>query len=144
MDRLLVAIDGSRHSAKVVDCAVGLAKSLAAEILLVNVAQDNSVPGGYADFAKTEKVDPSRYYEKISEAIVNQMGARIGGAGVEFETVTGRGNVAAFILSAADNSRASMIVLGISGLHRMSRIDSLGTISRRVIESSTVPVLLVP
>lgn len=144
MDRLLVAIDGSRHSAKVVDCAVRLAKSLAGDILLVSVAQDDSVPGGYAEFAKTEKVDPSRYYEKISEAIVTQMGGRISGAGVDFETVTGRGNVAAFILTAAEDSKASIIVLGISGLHRMSRIDSLGTISRRVIENSTVPVLLVP
>lgn len=144
MDRLLVAVDGSRHSAKVVDCAIQLARPLGAGILLVNVAQDGSVPGGYAEYAKTEKVDPTLYYEKVSKGIVNQMGSRVSGAGLKFEVTTGRGNVAAFILSAAENSKASMIVLGVSGLHRMTRVDSLGSISRRVIENSTVPVVLVP
>jgi nucleotide-binding universal stress UspA family protein len=144
VEKLLVAVDGSRHSAKVVDCAIRIARPLGAVILLVNVAQDGSVPGGYAEYAKAEKVDPSRYYEKVSEGIVNAMGSRIGDAGVKFETVMGRGNAAAFILSTTENSKASMIVLGVSGLHRMTRVASLGSITRRVVENSTVPVVLVP
>jgi len=36
------------------------------------------------------------------------------------------------------------IVVGMKGLHGVSRIRSLGSVSRRIVENSTRPVLIVP
>lgn len=144
MEILLVAVDGSRHSAKVVDHAIKVAKSLGARILLVNVAPDVPVPGGYAEYAREEKVDPSSYYEKVSQGILEQMGRRISQAGLQYDAVRGIGNPVGFILGTAESSKATMIVLGITGLHKIASIGSLGSVSRRVVENSTIPVVLVP
>jgi nucleotide-binding universal stress UspA family protein len=35
-------------------------------------------------------------------------------------------------------------VIGVFGLHHLGRIRSLGSVSRRIVESSTIPVVLVP
>jgi len=144
MDTLLVAVDGSKHSIKVVDYAVQLAKSLSARILLINVMPDSRVPEGYAGFADQERLDPASYYEQVSQRVLEDLGSRVRKTGVQCEKVTGVGNPVQFILDAAKSEEASLIVLGVFGLHRLSRIRGLGSTSRRIVENSTVPVVLVP
>jgi nucleotide-binding universal stress UspA family protein len=143
MDKLLVAVDGSKHSAKVVDFAVQIAKSVHASILLVNVPPDMGVPEGYAGYAEEEGVAPGTYYEQVSQGILDQMSDRIA-RDVDYETEIGVGNPADYILKTAESKKATMIVLGVFGLHNISRIRSLGSVSRRVVENSTLPVVLVP
>jgi nucleotide-binding universal stress UspA family protein len=144
MDTLLVAVDGSKHSTKVVDYAVQLAKTFSARILLVNVTPESRVPEAYAGYAREESLDPASYYEQISERILEGLGSRVRKAGVECEQVMGVGNPVQFILDAARRENASLVVLGVFGLHRLSRLRGLGSTSRRIVENSTVPVVLVP
>ena len=54
MDQIVVAVDGSQHSAKVVDFAAQLAKSIPASVVLVNVIPDPNVPSGYVEYTKVE------------------------------------------------------------------------------------------
>ena len=144
MDQLVVAVDGSQHSAKVVDFAAQLAKSIPATIILVNVIPDPHVPSGYLEYTKVEGVDPAGYYEDVSQVILDTMGSRLKKSGVKFESAAGTGNPATFILDIAKRKKASMIVVGVFGLHHLGRIRSLGSVSRRVAENSTIPVVLVP
>ncbi len=144
MDQLVVAVDGSPHSVKVVDFAAQLARSIPATIVLVNVIPDPNVPSGYVEYTKTEGVDPAAYYEQVSRVIVDTMGARLRKAGLKYEVAANRGNPATFILEVAKRKKASMIIVGVFGLHHLGRIRSLGSVSRRVAENSTIPVVLVP
>jgi nucleotide-binding universal stress UspA family protein len=142
MDKILVAIDGSKHSPRVVDFAVQLAESINGSLLLVNVTPDMPVPEGYSEYAKEEGVAPGGYSEEISRGVLENMADRV--KGVKFETASAVGNPAELILSIAKSKRATMIVLGVFGLHHLSRIRSLGSVARRVVENSDLPVVLVP
>jgi nucleotide-binding universal stress UspA family protein len=144
MDTLLVAVDGSKHSAKVADYATELAKSLSAKILLVNVTSESRIPEEYARYARDESLDPASYYEQVSQRILEELASKIRKDGIKCQTVTGVGDPVHFILEAARTEDASLVVLGVFGLHRLSRIRALGSTSRKIVENSSVPVVLVP
>jgi nucleotide-binding universal stress UspA family protein len=106
--RNLVAIDGSKHSPKVVDFAAQLAKSVHVSLVLVNVTLEMPVPEGYGEYAKEE--DASR-------AILQKMTDRL--KGVEFETISEVGNPADLILSVARSKNAVGEVLDIKAKGRV-------------------------
>lgn len=76
----MVAVDGSKHSEKVVDYGVSLAKAISAKIVLATVPPDLSVPEGYKQYVKEEGADPgatSRVCRKASFRLwVNALGSR--------------------------------------------------------------------
>jgi nucleotide-binding universal stress UspA family protein len=143
MHKILVAVDGSEHSIKVVDCAATIAGALHASVIVVSVVPESLVPADYLDDPR-EQLSHDSYFERISKAVVDRVRAHIREAGLECEAVTGVGNPANFILATAKNEGATMIVLGVFGLHHLPRIRSLGSVSRRVVENSAIPVTLVP
>jgi nucleotide-binding universal stress UspA family protein len=144
MDTIIVAVDGSKHSEKVLDYAISIAKSISAKILLVNVPPDYSIPEGYKEYIKEEGADPATYYQDLTEGILQKLGDRIRMQKVPYETSAGSGNVAKFVLETASSTNASMIFIGVFGLHRVGKIKALGSNARRIIENSTVPVVAVP
>jgi nucleotide-binding universal stress UspA family protein len=144
MDTIVVAVDGSKHSEKVVDYAVSLAKAISAKLVIATVPPDLSIPEGYKQYIKEEGVDPSTYFEGLSEGILRTLGERVKKQKVPCESVSGTGNVAKFILDTAERMDASMIVVGLYGLHHVGKIMALGSNSRRIIENSSIPVVSVP
>ena len=55
----------------------------------------------------------------------------------------GKGNIAQEILNIAKNRRISIIIIGSQGLHGISKLKSLGSVSRKVSELAHCPVLIV-
>lgn len=151
-----MAIDGSKHSERVVDSAAELAKTLSAKIILLDVipevpiAEENSwevldEPGRRPEGKKVAKPGgEGDYYERVAARVISEMKGRISMAGVEVEGIYEVGNPAASILDTAKERKVSLIVVGVHGLHYLDRIAGLGSTSRRVIENSTVPVVAVP
>ena len=84
------------------------------------------------------------YFERVTQHIADTLGSRLKTAGLDYEVATTIGNPANLILDLAKRRKASMIVIGVFGLHHLGRIRSLGSVSRRIVESSTIPVVLVP
>jgi nucleotide-binding universal stress UspA family protein len=144
MGEILVAIDGGEHSERVVDYATDLAKCTSSSILLVYVAPEVKIPEGYLEHARTVKSDPSDYYEDLGKRIAKDAVARMRRQNVKYQELFGAGNAMKFILDTATSRRVSLIVLGVHGLHRLSRIRALGSVARGVIENSTIPVVSVP
>lgn len=144
MVEILVAVDGSKHSERVVDKAIELAKATSANLLLTYVAPKLEVPEEY--LKNTDEAEPSTedYYEEFSERMFGDLGARVKKQGVKAQKVFGTGNPTEFILDKAKARNVSMIVLGVDGLHNVGKIKALGSTSRRIIENSTVPVVAVP
>ena len=147
MNQILVAIDGSEHSSKVVDQACVLAKATSSSILVVFVMPKMAEePEGVAAFEHAEGFPDafSEYLEELGNRVTNKLSEKIEKAGVSSRTITPSGNVAQEILNIAEAQNVSAIVVGVKGLHGVSRIRSLGSVSRRIIENSTRPVLVVP
>jgi nucleotide-binding universal stress UspA family protein len=144
MEPIVVAVDGSKHSVKVVDYAISLARPLGAKLLLVNVPPDLSIREGYEQYAKVERMNPATYYQEVSDNIPEDLSERIRNAKVSFETISGSGSVAKCVLDTAKTNHGSLVVVGMFGLHRVAKIRALGSSARRIIEKSDVPVTSVP
>jgi nucleotide-binding universal stress UspA family protein len=143
MKEILVAIDGSEHSNKVVDYASELAENLSAKIVLLYVVPEVHVPEEYRTFAGLEKVDPDSYFAKVGEQVLDKLAKTIA-KNVPHEEISVVGHPGLKIDEIASLRKVSLIVVGLHGLHGLGRLRTLGSTARRVIEKSEVPVLVVP
>lgn len=144
MTEIMVAIDGCAHSQRIVDTAVGLAKSESAKLVLVYVAPKLSVPDEYANSEEREEPNVEDYYQEFSERVLGDLHARVKAQKVPVEELFGIGNPVEFILAKAKARGTSMIVIGVHGLHSVRKLKALGSTSRRIIENSPIPVVAVP
>jgi nucleotide-binding universal stress UspA family protein len=147
MNQILVAVDGSEHSSMVIDQACMLAKATSSSILLVFVMPKmTQEPEGVAAFEHAEGFPDafSEYLEELGNRVTSKLTQKIEMAGISYRTITPSGNVSEEILNIAEAQNVSALVVGVKGLHGASRIRSLGSVSRRIIENSTRPVLVVP
>jgi nucleotide-binding universal stress UspA family protein len=144
MAELLVAVDGSPHSEKIVDYACGLAKSLSATIILLYAVPEIDIPEEYLNYARDEKIaDPVvTYMRTIAEQVLLKLGHRITERGLEYEGVHEIGNPADRIVRTAESRKVALGVMGLHGLHGLGLVRSLGSVARRVIENSSVPVVV--
>lgn len=155
---LVVAVDGSRHSEKVVDSSCDLAKRLSAKIVLLFVSPYRELLKDYETYAKTgdvvglqhgqrlveNAIGIDEYSRVVGDAVLSSLAARMKDKGVEWETHSETGNPAAKIVEIAKQMKAEMIVVGLHGIHGTAHQRSLGSVSRRVLENSSLPVVVVP
>jgi nucleotide-binding universal stress UspA family protein len=162
---LLVAVDGSKHTEKVVDTACDLGKKVPAKLLLLFVSSYKRLEKEYEKYAGVETVSRSgiygtgesrqiatnpgamkidQYYRAVGDAILSKLQEKAKSAGLECETLFEIGNPAAKIVEIAKERNAAMIVVGLHGLHGLARLRTLGSVSRRVVENSSCPVVVVP
>lgn len=135
MNQILVAVDGHPHASKVVDAAIQVAKSMSARILLVFVIKENPKEG----FKSAESYDEDQYLRTTGPLM-----EKIKGSDVDVEEVWGGGDPKRFILKTAKDQGVSMIVMGIHPRKNIGKIRAIGDVARNVVESSKVPVLVVP
>lgn len=144
MADILVAVDGSEQSKKVIDKAVELAKATKSKLILAYVAPKLNVPDEYEQAVDEDPLDQEEYYKQFSDRMLGDLEQRAQKEGVKTELMFGVGNPAQFIVDKAKVRKVSMIVVGLYGLHNLGRLRALGSTSRRVIENSPVPVVAVP
>ena len=146
-DDLLVAIDGSAHSSRIVDVGIEIAKGMSLKILLVHVLKDFlDEPEGLRAFEKAEEYRDAYadYVQEKGQQIVEEFTHKIEQSGVPFRSVTPTGNPAEKILEIARVDKVKMVVIGMKGRHGIGPITSLGSVARRVVENSPCPVVVVP
>jgi len=146
-NEILVAVDGSKQSIKIVDAACEIAKGLSTGILLVSVVHlRDEEPEGVKEYEKTEQYPDAYadYLKGISEKLSGNLSTYVKSKGISVRAYTPEGNPAAEILNIVELEEPKMIVLGVKGLHGIARFRSLGSVARNVIENSAVPVLCVP
>jgi nucleotide-binding universal stress UspA family protein len=141
---ILVAIDGSRASKKVVDYAIDLAKSMSGRISLLYVVPELGVPDEYQRYARAEGIDTASYYDQVGTRLVDDFASDVKGAGVDCDATYSTGPAFQRILEAVKESDADLIVVGLRGLHGLGRVRALGSTARRILENSSVPVVVVP
>jgi nucleotide-binding universal stress UspA family protein len=140
---MLVAVDGSRYSKKVVERSCKLAKELSAKIILVYVSKSPDVVEDYIEFGGDIPTGNSERIAAIAEAVTSKLGEYVRNEKIPYEILLESGNPAQKILEIASDRKVSIIVVGLKGLHGVDRVRSLGSVARRVIENSDCPVLVV-
>jgi nucleotide-binding universal stress UspA family protein len=143
LQEILVAVDGSKYSRKVVELSCELAKQLSDKILLIYVSKSPDVVEDYIEFGGEIPTPRSERVAALADAITSKLGEYIRAQNIPFEILLESGNPAQKILQTASERKSSMIVVGLKGLHGVARIRSLGSVSRRVIENSNCPVIVV-
>jgi nucleotide-binding universal stress UspA family protein len=133
---IVVATDLTRVSARAVEVGIGLARRLAARLLLVNVLDLGRLSG----LGRHDRVDQAR---SEREPVLLDLVRAARAAGVEAEYLLWTGAPVETITDAARSEGAEMIVVGSHRRRGPGRMI-LGSVSDELVRSSGVPVLIVP
>jgi universal stress protein A len=145
MKTILVSVDFSDVTLKVVKSAVHLAKPFQSKILLVHVFEPGPPLmgiGGGPDVVPVpqthEPIAPPDYTERFA-----RLQEMISSIGLVSTIVELQGIPAELILSQAENSRVDLIVLGSHSRGPLSHLF-LGSVADGVLQRARCPVLIVP
>jgi nucleotide-binding universal stress UspA family protein len=133
---IVVATDLSHVSARAVEVGIGLARRLAARLLLVNVMDLGRLSG----LGRHDRVDQAR---SEREPVLLDMVRAARAAGVEAEYLLWTGAPVETITEAASSEGAEMIVVGTYRRRGAGRMI-LGSVSDELVRTAGVPVLIVP
>jgi nucleotide-binding universal stress UspA family protein len=142
--RILIATDGSTLSKKAVRSGIGLAKSVGAELVAVNVIPrypisyfEGAITVSPDHIAKTEK----KWADKGQEVVDGVCGSARA-EGLKCKAVIVRSDlVAEAILSTAKKNKCDLIVMASHGRKGIKRV-LLGSETQQVLTHSEIPVLV--
>lgn len=140
-----MAIDGSKHSGKVIEEVIAIARPLQAEVTALNVT-------GEFDFKSRISVHMSDEYwtqirknlEEVAEGIVGEAVRKLDDNGIsaKSEIVIGQQSPADVICKMADEGGYNLLVLGSKGLRGIQEAF-LGSVSNKVAHCVRTNVLIV-
>ncbi len=134
--KILVGYDGSAQADKATDCALGLAQSLDATVLLFAVAR----PPEPATMVEVDAMldDAREHFEEQFKKITQ----RAKDLEVEFETAIAVGHPIEQIVHRAETDHVDLIVLGRRGKSRFEKM-LVGSTAEKVLRYAHCPVMVV-
>jgi nucleotide-binding universal stress UspA family protein len=133
--KVLVATDGSRHSAIAVDHAINFAKSYGGELKILSVVDMPDELYGEAPELVEDLVTKAKGY-------VDTAAGQAGTAGVRAETFVREAESYQAIIALATEEKVNTIVLGSHGRTGLRRL-LMGSVTEKVIGHAPCPVLVV-
>jgi nucleotide-binding universal stress UspA family protein len=143
MAELLVAADGSSNSEKIVAYSCELAKKLSAKIVLIYVSKIPDLVGEYVGIGGSSPSPGAAQTVVRAEEVASNLSNEIEKAGIPHKVLLMSGEPAQTIVNVATERKVDMIIVGLRKLHGIEKIRSLGSVSRKVIETAPCPVLTV-
>ena len=158
--KLLVPIDGSKASENALEYAIKLQQNFLSdtgkEIIILNVLPHFHIPLGFERPMKSLKtgknIPLTNFIQEMNETIKKEWIDKLSDIKKKYqmpdikiktEIIEGSHSVSDNIISFADKENADIIVIGNIGLGGISKIKTLGSISRNVSEKANCPVLIV-
>ncbi|WP_136588645.1 universal stress protein [Salinigranum halophilum] len=135
-DSLLVPTDGSPGTERVVDQAVAVATRFDAHVDALSVVDETA--------AATEYDVVVEGLEAEAEAALAAVTTACERAGVDAEPHLRRGRPHEVIVVAAADYDSDLVVMGTHGRSGLDRLRHLGSVTERVVRTSSVPVLTTP
>jgi len=143
--KILIAVDGSKHSSSCVAFGAEIAKAVNAQVLLYHVVKPYKLPDSLRVFAKAEHLptfDPE-LLRKGAQYLLSGAMTEARKAGLkDVEIETDEGPIARSIVERANSFKADMIVIGSRGMGDMEGLLR-GGVSHRVETLAKCPVLVV-
>lgn len=149
--KILVALDGSKHSLKALEIAVQITKEFNGKMTLIHVYSVGVTPISMPETATLPPSIPVASTAEISKMIadIRETSAKVlaegkeraKNEGVEAETLLKEGHVVHEIVKAATEGKFDLIVMGARGLSMIKEL-LLGSVSDGVIRNAPCPVLV--
>ena len=140
--KILLAVDGSKHSLKAVKCLIEHAgwyrENPAVELVNVHLP----VPRIRGMNAVVVASQVRRYYDREGKAALAKARKLLDAAGIKYSARILVGPVAESIIRQARLTRCDLIMMGTRGMSAVANL-LLGSSATRVVSLSTIPVLLV-
>jgi nucleotide-binding universal stress UspA family protein len=142
MSNMLVAVDGSKHSVKVVKAAIEqCARFRVAPMLhLTFVHLPVPVVGGFIKTTPRGALD--KYYREEGEDALRESARLLVRAKLGYKSHIMVGPIAATLASQAKKLKCDMIVAGTQGVGSVSGM-LLGSVAAKLVHLAVVPVLLI-
>lgn len=139
-NRILVAIDGSKMSEKVLITAAQLAKQYEAKLTLINVGKELVIPPNVVI------TDLQKILAEVSKAgheLLREAQEKLKVQGIEASSLFVQGSsISRKIVEVACEQQHDLIVIGSRGLGNIKEV-MLGGVSHKVTQLSKCPVLIV-
>ena len=149
--KILVPIDGSKHSRKALAHAIVIAKRFKSKLYLVTAVDTSDFPPGMllSLLKKDERLEKSigQFLIAAKSIARKELLADVaickskGMINVSYDIVAGR--PVESILKFERGAHPDLIVIGSKGLHGMSQVKALGSVSRKVSELAKCPVMII-
>ena len=142
MKCLLIAVDFSDVSQRVLDTGLQMAQALGAEVYLIHVVEPEPTFLGH-------EVDPQVERDILARNIhvrhdqLDQMAESAGRAQVKVTALMVQGPIVQKVLEEAERLNADLIVMGTHG-HGMLYQTLVGSVSAGVLRKAMCPVVMVP
>jgi nucleotide-binding universal stress UspA family protein len=138
--RILLAIDGSAASRRVVEVAAEVARRTGAHLLVLHVWEPNRAS---AQRYLPEGMAIEHDTPEMAGGLVDQAVAGIEGSGLSASATVGasRGSVAEAIVEAAQNDESELIVVGSRGRAALPALV-LGSTTYRLLHIAPIPILV--
>jgi nucleotide-binding universal stress UspA family protein len=140
--KILLAVDGSKHSLRAVDCLIKHADWYRDKPLVELVTVHAPVPKLPRMGLVVGKNQIRRYYEEEGAAALAAAKKKLGAAGIEYNAQILIGRVAETIVQRASKTGCDQIFIGTHGRTAAGNM-LLGSTATKVLHLSRVPVLLV-
>ena len=140
--KILLAVDGSKHSLKAVKCLIEHAGWYRENptVELVNVHLPVPKIRGMGAVVGARQV--RRYYDREGKAALSKARKLLDAAGIKYSAHILVGSVAESIVKEARLARCDLIMMGTRGMSAAANLF-LGSCANRVVNISPIPVLLV-
>jgi len=135
--RILLPVDGSRLSDAAADMAIELTADTGASIVLLHVRR--TVPTG---LGQPNAVEFLEVLNVNAEEVMKHYRAKLTGMKAEFIELVVGGQVAEVISNVAEVEKCDLIVMGSKGKSDLEGLI-LGSATHKVLQTTTVPVLVV-
>ncbi len=137
LEKILVPLDGSKHSIKALEMAVQIALKFDGKITLMHVYSI----GGLA-ISSTLVQEFIEAIRRVGAGILTDGEKRVKAEGVQAETLLIEGHAVEQIVKTCREGRFNLVVRGARGLGRMKKM-LLGSVSEGVTRHACCPVLVV-
>ena len=139
---IMVAVDGSKHSDAIVEYSCKLARKLTASVTLIYVSTYPDLVSEYIEIGGRSPSPSAVQYVRRAEDVTSKLTQKMEVADIPYDVLLEIGDPSETIVRKAMEKSADMIVVGLTGLHGLGKIRSLGSVARRVIETSPCPVIV--
>jgi nucleotide-binding universal stress UspA family protein len=142
--KILVALDGSKAANNALDFALGLAEITSAELELLTVVPPVFLPSHSLYVLKSEAIaDCAKALDVTFRGVLSkaQREAQNRKPKLNVSTRFEKGEPAEKIVEVAERGNFDLIVMGSRGLG--GRVSALGSVSSRVVDNASCPVVIV-
>ena len=139
--RILIATDGSDKSKKAAEEGMELAKALGAQVIALNVINEDVIASAVRQLGADRK-DVESKLERAGGKAVDELKAMGAKMGVDVDTIVRIGAPANTVIDTAGAEKADLIVMGSHGESGASKL-LIGSVVQKVLYWATIPVLVV-